>query len=67
MLLDEIARGTNPKEGRAILKAILSYFNTLNSVLVVTTHFDGIDDAARHYEVVGLKIDKEVKVFPYRI
>ncbi|GIW48692.1 MAG: endonuclease MutS2 [Caloramator sp.] len=61
VLIDEIARGTNPKEGRAILKAILSYFNTLNSVLVVTTHFDGVDDIARHYEVVGLKIGEDVK------
>lgn len=61
VLIDEIARGTNPKEGRAILKAILSYFNKTKSIAVVTTHFDGVDDEARHYEVVGLKINSSLE------
>lgn len=61
VLVDEIARGTNPKEGRAITLAILSYFNKSNCIAVFTTHFDGVDEGVRHFEVIGLKYDEKVK------
>lgn len=61
VLVDEIARGTNPKEGRAITLAILSYFNKSNCIAVFTTHFDGVDEGVRHFEVIGLKYDDKVK------
>ncbi|KRQ87902.1 DNA mismatch repair protein MutS [Caloramator mitchellensis] len=59
--LDEVARGTNPKEGFYIVKAIAKYLNKFSSFSVISTHFDGIpDEDMIHYQVVGLKnIDVE--------
>lgn len=54
--LDEIARGTNPKEGMNIVKAIANYLNSFTSMTLVATHYDGvIDENMIHYQVVGLK------------
>lgn len=61
VLIDEIARGTNPKEGRAITLAILSFFNKSNCIAVFTTHFDGVDEGVRHFEVIGLKYNEKIK------
>lgn len=57
ILIDELARGTNPKEGFAISKAIINYLKTKNSVSVITTHFDGLADEedVLHLQVKGLK------------
>ncbi len=56
ILIDELARGTNPKEGYAISKAILNYLKTQPVISVVTTHFDGLADDADilHLQVMGL-------------
>ncbi|MCX7884509.1 MAG: hypothetical protein N2448_05710 [Caloramator sp.] len=54
--LDEIARGTNPREGFYIVKAIARYFNDFSSFTIISTHFDGIvENGMVHYQVVGLK------------
>ena len=53
--LDEFARGTNPREGAALAKALVEYLGQLNCVALMTTHYDGVSDAARrHYRVAGL-------------
>ena len=53
--LDEFARGTNPREGAALAKALTEYLGTLSCVAFMTTHYDGVSDAARrHYQVAGL-------------
>jgi len=56
ILVDELASGTNPKEGYAISKAIINYLKQKNSMTVITTHFDGLadDDDVCHYQVSGL-------------
>jgi len=56
ILVDELARGTNPAEGYAISKAILSHLKDKQSITVVTTHFDGLtqDESIRHLQVKGL-------------
>lgn len=56
ILIDELARGTNPKEGYAISKAILNHLKHQPVISVVTTHFDGLADAADilHLQVMGL-------------
>ena len=55
MALDEFARGTNPREGAALARALVEYLGRLNCVALLTTHYDGVSDAARrHYRVAGL-------------
>lgn len=62
ILIDEFARGTNPKEGTALVKAVCSYFNDKKSISVITTHFDGVYKyVKRHYEVIGLKNCKNIE------
>lgn len=54
--LDEFARGTNPCEGRILLKSICTYFKNFNSISLICTHYDDIiDQEIDHYQVVGLK------------
>lgn len=55
LALDEFARGTNPTEGASLARALVEYLNGLNCVAVMSTHYDGVSDAAaRHYRVAGL-------------
>lgn len=62
-LFDELARNTNPHEGKAIVKAVLRRFNLPESFTVITTHYDGIarEEPVNHYMVKGLKEDIDVK------
>lgn len=54
--LDEFARGTNPKEGSYLVKALGRYLNTYNSISLISTHYDGIVEADMvHYQAAGLK------------
>lgn len=59
ILVDELARGTNPKEGAALSKSIISYLTEKKCYAVITTHFDGLvspeHKAVRHWQVKGLK------------
>lgn len=56
IVLDEFARGTNPKEGSMLVKALCSYLNKLNSISLISTHYDNVIDRGMvHYQVVGLK------------
>jgi DNA mismatch repair protein MutS2 len=59
ILIDELARGTNPEEGNVLTAAILKALNKQRAFTVVTTHFDGVKSqcAMRHYQVKGLKHD----------
>lgn len=54
--LDELARGTNPKEGKDIVQAVIAFLKEKGSFSLISTHYDGIDmEDTRHYEVNGLK------------
>ncbi|MCR8743933.1 MutS-related protein [Romboutsia lituseburensis] len=54
--LDEFARGTNPVEGRLLLKSICEYFKKYNSISLISTHLDDIDISdVDYYQVIGLK------------
>lgn len=56
IILDEFARGTNPDEGAVIVQAVTKYFNSTNSVVLMTTHYDNVAEyAGCHYQVIGLK------------
>ncbi len=56
ILIDELARGTNPEEGYAISKAIVMYLMNKNSITLLTTHYDNVADMEniQHLQVVGL-------------
>lgn len=59
ILVDELARGTNPQEGLALSKSIVDYLQGKPAYTVITTHFDGLarhdNQAVRHWQVRGLK------------
>lgn len=57
ILIDELARGTNPREGYAISKALIEYLKETSLKAVITTHYDGLtsDEDIAHYQVNGLK------------
>lgn len=56
IVLDEFARGTNPNEGKILIKSICEHFKSFNSIVLISTHYDDITtDYIDHYQVVGLK------------
>jgi len=59
ILVDELARTTNPTEGRAIVNAVAEIFNENQTLSVITTHYSGLDARCRKLRVRGL--DKEFK------
>ncbi|MCM1990139.1 MutS-related protein [Oceanirhabdus seepicola] len=53
---DEFARGTNPFEGRNLVKVVTEFFHKFNSICLFATHYDGVvNDKMDHYQVKGLK------------
>jgi dsDNA-specific endonuclease/ATPase MutS2 len=69
VLIDEIASGTNPKEGLALTKAIIEYLSERPFISLITTHYDGVNNSkkAKNMQVTGLanadfkKLDKEIR------
>ena len=57
VLIDEFARGTNPHEGSALVRAAVRFFEeTKTAFAVLTTHFDDVACFAPvHYQVMGLR------------
>src|SRR5699024_413102 len=56
ILIDELARGTNPKEGYAISRAIVKYLKVRDCITLITTHYDNIAnmEGVTHLQVKGL-------------
>ncbi len=65
ILIDELAGGTNPKEGYAITKAITQYLKNSNSMSILTTHYDNIanDKDIQNYQVKGLNLPENIDTF----
>jgi hypothetical protein len=57
VLVDEFARTTGPREGRALLVAFAEALRASGSPALVATHFDGVADAAEitHLRIAGLR------------
>lgn len=56
ILIDELARGTNPREGFAISSGIIKYLTKKSCITLITTHFDGlIKEGIKHLQVKGLR------------
>ncbi len=58
VLIDELARTTNPEEGKAIVNAALDILSQHNIRSLVTTHYSGLDWNGRKLRVKGLQSDK---------
>jgi hypothetical protein len=59
VLVDEFARTTGPREGRALLVAFVEALRERGAFALVATHFDGVANAASvpHLRVVGLRAE----------
>ncbi|HEY0383357.1 MAG TPA: hypothetical protein VGC72_14275 [Candidatus Elarobacter sp.] len=57
VLVDEFARTTGPREGRAILVAFAEALRERGALALVATHFDAVADAAgaAHVRIAGLR------------
>lgn len=56
IVLDEFARGTNPKEGYYLVKSLAKYLSDFDSISLISTHYDGVvEEKMVHYQVAGLK------------
>ena len=53
-LIDELARTTNPTEGKKIVNGFMKIMNKLKVSCIITTHYDGIITKCRRLRVVGL-------------
>ena len=52
--MDEPARGTNPKEGTAIVKAVAKHLHQSGCICLISTHYDIKTTDFMHYQVAGL-------------
>ena len=57
VLVDELARTTNPVEGLAIVNAVADIFYQNNTCSVITTHYSGLNSKFRKLRVKGLDKD----------
>lgn len=56
IVLDEPARGTNPLEGQAIVKALCRHFQDGEHYFFVASHLPDLPaEGMRHYQMMGLK------------
>lgn len=57
ILIDELARGTNPEEGYAISRSVARYLKDKSSITLFITHFSGIthEEGVEHLRVKGLR------------
>ena len=53
VLVDEPARTTNPVEGKALVKALISLMETATSVTLITTHYGQLGSRCRRLRVKG--------------
>lgn len=55
-ILDEFARGTNPKEGEGIVRGLVALLNKKKAMSLLVTHFDHVAElSGSHYQVKGLQ------------
>lgn len=53
VLIDELARTTNPVEGRAIVNGVVEFLSENQTMALVTTHYSGIVAESRKLRVKG--------------
>lgn len=58
VLIDELARTTNPEEGKAIVNAVLEFMTTHHCRALITSHYSGIKANCNRLRVKGFIKDK---------
>lgn len=58
VLVDELARTTNPVEGTAIVSALIDRLNEKNVSAIITTHYSGIRTHCRALRVRGVREER---------
>ena len=67
VLIDELARTTNPTEGKAIVGGVLNFLSEHKVSSLITTHYT-IDTSCRKLRVKGFRLkDKNVKITIHNI
>lgn len=61
LLIDELARTTNPTEGRALVCALIELLNAAHVPTFITTHYDDIKVPCRRLRVKGFSNPAEVE------
>lgn len=59
-LVDELARTTNPDEGKRMVNGFIRICRKLNLTAIVTTHYSGLDVNCKRLRVKGLQIPEGV-------
>lgn len=59
VLIDELARTTNPEEGRAIVNSVVGFLTANKVMALVTTHYSGIMADCRKLRVRGFVENKK--------
>lgn len=60
VLIDELARTTNPVEGRAIVNGVVDFLTGHGVMALVTTHYNGIEAPCRKLRVKGF-VEKDIQ------
>lgn len=58
VLLDELARTTNPSEGKAIVGGVAGVLSEFRIPALITTHYSGIEAECRRLRVKGFREDR---------
>ncbi|MGL5426924.1 MAG: MutS-related protein, partial [Cetobacterium sp.] len=66
VLIDELARTTNPEEGRALLKSVVKILDRYSIEAIITTHYDDIEKDVTKLRVVGIKKDILLESVDYK-
>ncbi len=59
-LVDELARTTNPDEGKRMVNGFIRICRKLSLTAIVTTHYSGLDADCKRLRVKGLQIPENV-------
>lgn len=64
LLMDELAKGTNPAEGEILLLAVLEYLKQLPCLTLAATHFDkpAYLKSAAHFAIKGIDLQALAKM-----
>lgn len=60
-LVDELARTTNPEEGKALVSGFIQIMRQYHVDALITTHYSGLQGDCRRLRVKGLKIKNNEK------
>lgn len=66
-LVDELARTTNPSEGRALVNAFIKILSQHSTRSLITTHYNGIIAKCNRLRVSGLHVPEGTRVTPENI